>query len=73
MIQGGDPLGKGIGGPGYSFEDEFKSGRTFDKKGILAMANRGPGHQRQPVLHHRRGDALAQQPPHHLRRDGEGL
>jgi peptidyl-prolyl cis-trans isomerase A (cyclophilin A) len=42
MIQGGDPLGKGIGGPGYSFEDEFKSGRTFDKKGILAMANRGP-------------------------------
>jgi peptidyl-prolyl cis-trans isomerase A (cyclophilin A) len=43
MIQGGDPLGKGIGGPGYSFEDEFKSGRSFDKTGILAMANRGPG------------------------------
>jgi peptidyl-prolyl cis-trans isomerase A (cyclophilin A) len=42
MIQGGDPLGKGIGGPGYSFEDEFQSSRTFDKPGILAMANRGP-------------------------------
>ncbi|WP_317987832.1 peptidylprolyl isomerase [Hyalangium gracile] len=42
MIQGGDPLGKGIGGPGYTFEDEFKSGRTFEKPGILAMANRGP-------------------------------
>jgi peptidyl-prolyl cis-trans isomerase A (cyclophilin A) len=42
MIQGGDPLGQGVGGPGYTFEDEFQSGRTFDKKGILAMANRGP-------------------------------
>jgi peptidyl-prolyl cis-trans isomerase A (cyclophilin A) len=42
MIQGGDPLGQGVGGPGYNFEDEFKSGRTFNKKGILAMANRGP-------------------------------
>jgi peptidyl-prolyl cis-trans isomerase A (cyclophilin A) len=42
MIQGGDPLGQGIGGPGYSFEDEFQSDRTFSKPGILAMANRGP-------------------------------
>jgi peptidyl-prolyl cis-trans isomerase A (cyclophilin A) len=42
MIQGGDPLGQGIGGPGYNFEDEFQSGRTFTKSGILAMANRGP-------------------------------
>jgi peptidyl-prolyl cis-trans isomerase A (cyclophilin A) len=42
MIQGGDPLGKGVGGPGYTFEDEFQSGRVFDKPGILAMANRGP-------------------------------
>lgn len=42
MIQGGDPLGQGIGGPGYRFEDEFKSGKTFDKPGILAMANAGP-------------------------------
>jgi peptidyl-prolyl cis-trans isomerase A (cyclophilin A) len=42
MIQGGDPLGRGTGGPGYKFEDEFKSGRTFSKPGLLAMANAGP-------------------------------
>ena len=42
MIQGGDPLGQGTGGPGYKFEDEFQSGRRFDKKGLLAMANAGP-------------------------------
>ena len=41
MIQGGDPLGTGTGGPGYQFEDEF-SNRTFDKAGFLAMANAGP-------------------------------
>lgn len=42
MIQGGDPEGSGRGGPGYTFEDEFQSGRAFDKTGLLAMANRGP-------------------------------
>jgi peptidyl-prolyl cis-trans isomerase A (cyclophilin A) len=42
MIQGGDPLGRGTGGPGYKFEDEVKSGRSFSKPGILAMANAGP-------------------------------
>jgi peptidyl-prolyl cis-trans isomerase A (cyclophilin A) len=42
MIQGGDPEGTGRGGPGYNFEDEFASGHTFDKVGLLAMANRGP-------------------------------
>lgn len=42
MIQGGDPLGKGTGGPGYKFADEFKSGRKFDRPGLLAMANSGP-------------------------------
>ncbi len=41
MIQGGDPEGTGGGGPGYTFDDEFKSGRKFDKVGLLAMANRG--------------------------------
>jgi peptidyl-prolyl cis-trans isomerase B (cyclophilin B) len=56
MIQGGDPLGKGSGGPknknissfpyqgkqiSYPFEDEFRSGRKFNKPGILAMANSG--------------------------------
>ncbi|MBI5548081.1 MAG: peptidylprolyl isomerase [Deltaproteobacteria bacterium] len=42
MIQGGDPLGQGVGGPGYEFEDEFASGKKFDKPCILAMANAGP-------------------------------
>ena len=43
MIQGGDPLGTGIGDPGYRFEDEFKGALKFDKVGLLAMANSGPG------------------------------
>ena len=42
MIQTGDPLGKGIGGPGFSFNDEFSPDLTFDKSGLLAMANSGP-------------------------------
>ncbi len=41
MIQGGDPTGTGMGDPGYRFADEFQSGRTFDKPGLLAMANAG--------------------------------
>jgi peptidyl-prolyl cis-trans isomerase A (cyclophilin A) len=42
MIQGGDRLGTGTGGPGYQFEDETKGGPSFDKPGMLAMANSGP-------------------------------
>jgi len=42
MIQGGDPLGTGTGGPGYKFEDETKGGPSFDRPGLLAMANAGP-------------------------------
>jgi len=42
MIQGGDPTGTGRGSPGFTFGDEFQGGHKFDKKGILAMANRGP-------------------------------
>lgn len=41
MAQGGDPTGTGGGGPGYEFEDEF-SDLTFDREGLLAMANAGP-------------------------------
>ncbi len=43
MIQGGDPEGNGTGGPGYRFEDEFSPQVKFDRKGLLAMANAGPG------------------------------
>lgn len=42
MIQGGDPLGTGTGGPGYQFEDETNSDLSFDQPGYLAMANAGP-------------------------------
>jgi len=42
MIQGGDPIGNGTGGPGYKFEDEFDGKTLFDRPGRLAMANSGP-------------------------------
>jgi peptidyl-prolyl cis-trans isomerase A (cyclophilin A) len=42
MIQGGDPLGQGFGGPGYKFADEFHPDLHFDRPYLLAMANAGP-------------------------------
>ena len=43
MIQGGDPLGTGTGGPGYRFNDEIHPELAFTKPYLLAMANAGPG------------------------------
>lgn len=42
MIQGGDPLGNGTGGPGFQFKNEVDPSLHFDRKGVMAMANAGP-------------------------------
>ncbi len=44
VIQGGDPTGTGMGGPGYTIDDEFNTGLNHDEKGMLSMANTGQPH-----------------------------
>ena len=71
MIQGGDPTGTGTGGPGYTFEDEFNDHKV--ERGALAMANAGPEHERQPVLHrHSRRLPVAGRKAHGVRTRDEG-
>jgi len=43
MVQGGDPTGTGRGGPGYRFEDEFAGNPNKHERGVISMANAGPG------------------------------
>jgi peptidyl-prolyl cis-trans isomerase B (cyclophilin B) len=43
MAQGGDPLGRGTGGPGYQYDGEFSARARHDRPGLLSMANAGPG------------------------------
>ena len=74
MIQGGDPEGTGMGGPGYKFADETKGSKHgFQENGKLAMANAGPNTNGSPVLHHRRRHQLAHRQAHHLRRSRRRL
>ena len=63
MIQGGDRLGTGTGGPGYNFADEFHPSRRHTRRGHPLDGQRRTEHQRQPVLHHARSDAASRQPP----------
>ena len=72
MCQGGDPTGTGRGGPGYRFDDELPKPGQYEL-GSVAMANAGPEHQRQPVLHHQRaGRRSATAAVLTVRQGGEG-
>ena len=66
MIQGGCPQGTGTGGPGYTFEDEINSAQ--DRARRAGDGQRGPQHQRLPVLHrHRQVVSLAGRQAHRVR------
>ena len=70
MIQGGDPLGNGTGGPGYTFDDEIDNSLTSPTPTCWLWpmpVPAGPRHQRFAVLHHHCGNPLAAGQAHHFR------
>ena len=70
MVQGGDPLGTGRGGPGYTFADEFHPDLSFDPSYLLAMANAGPGTNGSQFFITVAPTAWLEPQAHHLRRGG---
>jgi peptidyl-prolyl cis-trans isomerase A (cyclophilin A) len=67
MVQGGDPLGVGRGGPGYDFADEIVPGIGLDGPGLLAMANAGPGTNGSQFFITEKATPVADRSPHRVR------